>query len=165
MNFLSTMSVTVVDMNRDGIPDVLQQSQVGYSVTLQYGFYICALVLKTFAKMSKSPRTTTRGWLIVYTDFLLFPCFYVLSFALSDVCREHMWSWWRERNFSSPTRSSSSSELGPETGVCLELDAKLSAAMVTLAVARCQQVILGESATAVPLSACLGFKRSPLHRR
>ena len=57
------------------------------------------------------------------------------------VCREHMWPWWRERNFSSPTRSSSSSELGPETGVCLELDVKLSAAMVTLAVARCQQVI------------------------
>ena len=129
------------DMNRDGIPDVLQQSQVGYSVPLPYGFYICALVHIKFAKMSKSPRITTRCWLLCTPISFFFPCFYMLSFALSDVYRELMWPWWRERNFSSPTRSSSSSELGPETGVCLELDVKLSAAMVTLAVACCQQVI------------------------
>merc|ERR1712136_449011 len=30
-------TVTGVDMNRDGIPDVLQQRQVGYGVPLQYG--------------------------------------------------------------------------------------------------------------------------------
>merc|ERR1712107_823993 len=33
----ATMTVTGVDMNRDGIPDVLQQPQVGYGVPLQYG--------------------------------------------------------------------------------------------------------------------------------
>merc|ERR1712135_115778 len=36
-NFGSTMTVTGVDMNRDCIPDVLQQRQVGYGVPLQYG--------------------------------------------------------------------------------------------------------------------------------
>ena len=104
------------------------------------GFYICALVYKICKNVQESSNYDSR-LAVVYTAFLLFPCFYMLSFALSDVYRELMWPWWRERNFSSPTRSSSSSELGPETGVCLELDAKLSAAMVTLAVACCQLVI------------------------
>ena len=32
-----TVTVTGVDMNRDGTPDVLQQPQVGYSAPVQYG--------------------------------------------------------------------------------------------------------------------------------
>eukprot|EP00450_Noctiluca_scintillans_P011998 CAMPEP_0194501182 /NCGR_PEP_ID=MMETSP0253-20130528/21718_1 /TAXON_ID=2966 /ORGANISM="Noctiluca scintillans" /LENGTH=44 /DNA_ID= /DNA_START= /DNA_END= /DNA_ORIENTATION= len=31
------MTVTGVDLNRDGIPDVLQQPQVGYAAPMQYG--------------------------------------------------------------------------------------------------------------------------------
>ena len=185
------MTVTGVDMNRDGIPHVIQQPQVGYSAPLPYGapveqlpfsreqtcpcnlsgcgvsfvvddfsvrffpglgnqsldFSVWAydsLRLSIFARwftdarMSKSPRTSTRGWLLCAPISFFFPVFYMLSFALSDVYRELMWPWWRERNFSSPTRSSSSSELGPVTGVCLELNAKSFAAMVTLSVACCQ---------------------------
>merc|ERR1712136_617183 len=33
----STVTVTGVDMNRDGIPDVLQQPQSGYRAPVQYG--------------------------------------------------------------------------------------------------------------------------------
>ena len=128
VNFGSTMSVTGVNMNRNGIPDVLQQSQA-------------SVFARWFKNLQECPRVLESRLAIVYTDFFLFPCFYMLSFALSDVYRELMWPWWGERNFSSPTRSSSSSELGPQTGVCLELDVKLSAAMVILAVACCQQVI------------------------
>uniref|UniRef100_A0A7S1FHF2 Uncharacterized protein n=1 Tax=Noctiluca scintillans TaxID=2966 RepID=A0A7S1FHF2_NOCSC len=32
-----TMTVTGVDLNRDGIPDVLQQPQLGYGAPMQYG--------------------------------------------------------------------------------------------------------------------------------
>ena len=45
----------------------------------------------------------------------------MLSFALADVCRELMWPWWRGRDFSSPTRSSSSSELGDALEVCISM--------------------------------------------
>ena len=59
------------------------------------GFYICALVYKNFARISKNPRTTTRGRLLCTPTSFLFSCFYMLSFALSDVCREHLWPWWQ----------------------------------------------------------------------
>ena len=121
-------------------------SQCGQMIPL--GLYICALVYKICKNVQESSNHDSR-LAIVYTDFFLFPCFYMLSFALSDVYRELMWPWWRERNFSSPTRSSSSSELGHGNFGCCVLPASY----------------LGESATAVPLSACLGFKRSPPHRR
>ena len=87
----------------------LQLSVCGHSIPL--GFCICALVYNIWKNMQESSNYDSR-LAVVYTDFLLFPCFYMLSFAFSDVCRELMWPWWRERDFSSPTRSSSSSELG-----------------------------------------------------
>ena len=37
VNFGSKMTVTSVDMNRDGIPDVLEQPQDGYSAPLPCG--------------------------------------------------------------------------------------------------------------------------------
>ena len=35
-----TMTVTGVDMNRDSIPDVLQQPQVGYGAPVQHGTFV-----------------------------------------------------------------------------------------------------------------------------
>ena len=46
-----TVTVTGVDMNRDGTPDVLQQPQVGYSAPVQYG------VLKLTVRELDIPRT------------------------------------------------------------------------------------------------------------
>ena len=140
----------------------LSLSLCGHMIPL--GFKICALVYKICKNVQESSNYDSR-LVIVYTDFLLFPCFYMLSFALSNVYRELMWPWWRERNFSSPTRSSSSSELGLETGVCLEMDVKTLCGHGNFGCCVLPASYLGESATAVPLSACLGFKRSPLHRR
>jgi len=49
----STMTVTGVDMNRDGIPDVLQQPQVGYGAPVQYGAPVGAV--PTFQTVTAQP--------------------------------------------------------------------------------------------------------------
>ena len=47
VNFGSMMTVTGVDMSRDGIPDVLQQPQVGYSASVPYGALVAAPTFQT----------------------------------------------------------------------------------------------------------------------
>ena len=55
-------------MIRDGIPNELQQPQVSYSALLPYGALVEASTfarwLAEFARMPKSPRTSTHGWLL-----------------------------------------------------------------------------------------------------
>ena len=46
------MTVTGVDLNRDGIPDVLQQPQVGFGASVQFG----------------APVHTRRGCLLYHGD-------------------------------------------------------------------------------------------------
>ena len=43
----TTMTVTGVDMNRDGIPDVLQQPQVGHGAPVLYGALVGAPTIQT----------------------------------------------------------------------------------------------------------------------
>ena len=46
------MTVTGVELNRDGIPDVLQQPQVGYGVPVQYG---CTRTVWSSSDHGKAP--------------------------------------------------------------------------------------------------------------
>ena len=50
----ATMTVTGLDMNRDGIPDVLQQPLVGYSVPVLYGAPVGAAA-PTFQTVNAQP--------------------------------------------------------------------------------------------------------------